>query len=172
MSGTVRRQAEAPRRRKERWALSGDGRPNARARAAPDERPRPKSETTPPRDTTPAEREGEASGEARAPNQRSRPPKGAALTKKRKGKRKCAHRQDIGNVDARRSKRSGEGSQPGERSEPPRHSYILLFPSFQSCIQHDVDFVHIIFQVVIQTDGTIVLVETMMVQEVDRYPGW
>lgn len=149
MSGTVHRQAGAPRRRKERWALSGDGRPNARARAAPDERPRPKSETTPPRDKTSAERGGEASGEARAPKQRSRPPKGAALTKKRRGKRKCAHRYHLGNVDARRSKRSGEGSQPGERSEPPSQSGILLFPSIQSGIQHDVDFVYIIFEVVI-----------------------
>jgi hypothetical protein len=41
--------------------------PNARARAAADERPRPKNETTPPRAAPMVEPEGEAQGGARAP---------------------------------------------------------------------------------------------------------
>lgn len=78
--------------------------------------------------------------------------------------------RDEASEAARSANPASEASWSGERSEPPCYLGILLFPSFQSCIEHNVDFVYIILEVVIQTNCTIMLIETMMAQEVDGYP--
>ena len=77
---TARSPKPPARPRPERWRLDGRRDARARARAAGDERQRPKNEIQPPRAPPKAERQGEATGEMRAPHQTKSEPFGGSLT--------------------------------------------------------------------------------------------
>ena len=62
-------------------------------------------------------------------------------------------------------KRGGHHKKEEEKKKMCSPLYVLFLPSIQSCIQYDVDFVNIIFQVIVKANGTIVLVEAMMSKE-------
>ena len=77
---TARSPKPPARPRPKRWRLDGRRDARARARAAGDERQRPKNEIQPPRAPPKAERQGEATGEMRAPHQTKSEPFWGSLT--------------------------------------------------------------------------------------------
>lgn len=70
----VKRRWDEQEPKEKRWTLSGDGRPERRARAAVDEKWRLRNQTTPPRASPTAERQGEARAERAAPEPPAQPP--------------------------------------------------------------------------------------------------
>lgn len=83
-SGTVRASGVAPRLNEKRWTLSGDGRPEARPRAAADERRTPRNDETMRRADPMKEREGGPRAGSAPPNNPAGPARGTPK-KKEKG---------------------------------------------------------------------------------------